>query len=184
MNLDSRLRAVCALTVPTSRQDAGLHEYDGAVQDLSLDAVRRGLAVLGAGPRRTDPFEEAYLAAAEEALRVRFGELELHRVDPSLHIDVLDPSCYERDYAPERERAEARRTHVRAWPDAVDAAIATLDRVPRRGRGPPSPRPAGWPGTPRTSPPRRPRCAGSSSTWSRRPGRAGTSRRRCSARGG
>ena len=38
-------------------------------------------------------------------------------------------SCYDRDYAPEAERAEARRRHLAAWPDAVDAAVTALDRV-------------------------------------------------------
>ena len=38
-------------------------------------------------------------------------------------------SCYDRDYAPAAERAEARRRHLAAWPDAVDAAVTALDRV-------------------------------------------------------
>ena len=42
---------------------------------------------------------------------------------------ALDVSCYDREYAPAEERAEARRRHLAAWPDAVDAAVTALDRV-------------------------------------------------------
>ncbi|WP_245681463.1 DUF885 family protein [Actinomadura kijaniata] len=128
MITDIRLRAVCSLMVPVAREQAGLHDYDGVLQDLSPDGVRQGLAVLGGKPC-SDPDDEARLGAAEETLRVRFGELELHRRDPSLHLANLDPSCYDRDYAPAEQRAAARRDHLRAWPDAVDAAIKALDGV-------------------------------------------------------
>jgi hypothetical protein len=47
-----------------------------------------------------------------------------------LHLTNLDVSCYEREYAPAEERAEARRRHLDSWPDAVDAALESLDRVP------------------------------------------------------
>ncbi|MER7753295.1 DUF885 family protein [Kitasatospora sp. NPDC097643] len=132
-NPDPRLAAICDLSVPAARDAVGRHEYDGAVQDLSPDGVRRGLAALG-GPAGTapypDPHDEAHAAAAEEALRVRFGELELHRTNPLWHIENLDLSGYDRRYAPEPERAAARTAQLRHWPDAVDAAIESLDRVP------------------------------------------------------
>ncbi|MFI8503768.1 DUF885 family protein [Streptomyces sp. NPDC085524] len=130
---DPRLAAVCGLSVPAARDGAGRHEYDGTVQDLSPDGVRRGLAALG-GPVGTapyrDPHDEAHAAAAEEALRVRFGELELHRSNPLWHIENLELSGYDRPYAPRAEREAARTAHLRQWPDAVDAAVEALDRVP------------------------------------------------------
>ncbi|MER7769454.1 DUF885 family protein [Kitasatospora sp. NPDC096140] len=130
---DPRLTAVCDLSVVAARDGAGLHRYDGVVQDLSPDGVRRGLAALG-GPAGTtpypDPYDEAHTAAAEEALRVRFGELELHRSNPLWHIENLDPSGYDRPYAPQPERDAARQAHLGRWPDAVDAAVEALDRVP------------------------------------------------------
>jgi hypothetical protein len=129
MNIDARLAAICDLTVPVARESAGRHEYDGTVQDLSPDGVRRGLARLG-GPAYADEHDQAQADAAERALRVRFGELELHRVNPVWHLENLELLCYEREYAPAAERAAARRSHLRAWPDAVDAAVAALDRVP------------------------------------------------------
>ncbi|MFB1045510.1 hypothetical protein ACEWKJ_21445, partial [Streptomyces chrestomyceticus] len=56
--MDARLRAVCDLMVELVREQAGLHEYDGHVQDLSPDGIRSGLAGLGGpapGPRGTSP---------------------------------------------------------------------------------------------------------------------------------
>ncbi|MDP9417007.1 MAG: DUF885 domain-containing protein, partial [Actinomycetota bacterium] len=128
-SLPPRLRAVCDLSVPTVRENAGLHGYDGVVQDLTVDGVRRAVARLGGDPLE-DPHDEAHLAAAEGGLRVAYGELELHRRDPLLHLENLDLAAYDREYAPEGERAEARRRHLTAWPDAVDMAVTTLDAVP------------------------------------------------------
>ncbi|WP_424890143.1 DUF885 family protein [Streptomyces sp. XH2] len=131
--LDPRLAAICDLSVFAARDGAGRHEYDGVVQDLSPDGVRRGLAALG-GPAGTkpypDPHDEAHAAAAEEALRARFGELELHRSNPLWHIENLDLTGYDRPYAPRPERDAARSAQLRRWPDAVDAAVEALDRVP------------------------------------------------------
>ena len=41
----------------------------------------------------------------------------------------MDLACYDRDYGPQAERDRARAAHLAAWPDAVDAAIASLDPV-------------------------------------------------------
>jgi hypothetical protein len=124
-----RLRAICDLSMSTVREYAGRHEYDGRIEDLSPEGVRAGLARLGDGPPEGDPHDEAHLAAFERLVRLELGELELHRSNPLYHIGALDISCYDRDYAPAAERAEARRRHLAAWPDAVDAAVAALDRV-------------------------------------------------------
>ncbi len=138
--MDERLRALCDLAVSGVRGSAGLHEYDGRVQDLSPAGVRAGLARLGGasltagvpgpGPR-VPAHDEAHLAAFEALARVELGELEEHRWNPLLHVDAMDLSCYDREYAPAAERAEARAAHLAAWPDAVDAACESLDRVPR-----------------------------------------------------
>lgn len=127
--MNPRLRAVCDLLVDEVREYAGLHEYDGVPQDLSPAGVAAGLARLG-GERRADRHDEAHLAAFEAGLRASLGNLETHRTNPLVHIANLDVSCYDREYAPADERAEARRRHLAAWPDAVDAAIESLDRVP------------------------------------------------------
>src|SRR5919197_4190855 len=126
--MSQRLRALCDLAVASAREYVGRHEYDGVVQDLSPEGVRAGLARLG-GPPEPDPHDEAHLAAFEAQARLELGELELYRSNPLYHLGELDLSCYEREYAPAEQRAEARRRHLAAWPDAVDAAVAALDRV-------------------------------------------------------
>ena len=124
--MNPRLRAVCDLMVGEIREYAGLHDYDGVVQDMSPSGVARGLAALGAGPVESDPHDEAQLAATEHALRTMYGDLEDHRHNPIAHISNLDLSCYERGYAPAGERAEARRNHLAAWPAAIDGSIESL----------------------------------------------------------
>ncbi|MFE3201905.1 DUF885 family protein [Embleya sp. NPDC059237] len=131
--LDARLAAICDASVFAARESAGRHEYDGTLQDLSPASVRRAVAALGGPPGTNaypDPYDEALARAAEEALRVRLDELALYRTNPIWHIDNLDLSGYDRDYAPADERATARRAHLAGWPDGVDAAIEALDRVP------------------------------------------------------
>ncbi|WP_377269297.1 DUF885 family protein [Peterkaempfera sp. SMS 1(5)a] len=133
--MEQRLRAVCDLMVPTVREMAGRHEYDGRVQDLSPDGVRAGLAAVRRARAAADgtvvagSHDDAQLTVFEEALEAQLGTLQLHRRDPYLHLSNLELACYERAYAPAEERAIARRRHLAAWPDAVDAAIAALDRL-------------------------------------------------------
>ena len=127
--MEPRLRALCDLSVPDVREGSGRHEYDGVVPDLSPAGVARGLAALG-GPPVDDPYDERLLSAFETAARVAFAEVELHRRDPLLHVSAMDLACYDREYAPATERERARAQHLAAWPDAVDAALASLDQVP------------------------------------------------------
>ena len=127
--MNPRLRAICDLSMSTVREYAGRHEYDGRVEDLSPHGVRSGLARLGDGPPEEGGHDEAHLTAFERMVRLELGELELHRANPLYHIGALDVSCYDRDYAPAAERAQARRRHLAAWPDAVEAAVTALDRV-------------------------------------------------------
>jgi hypothetical protein len=131
--LSPRLRAVCDLNVAEAREYGGRHEYDGTIQDLSLDGVRAALAGLAtaaeSGAVLEDPHDEAHLAAFEDQARIVFGELELHRRNPLLHLSGLDLACYDRDYAPRADRDRARLAHLARWPQGVDAAIAALDQV-------------------------------------------------------
>jgi len=113
----------------TAREYAGRHEYDGEVQDLSPDGVARALAALG-GPAYADPYDEALTLAKEAEARTVFGELRMHRRSPVVHIFNLDLTCYDREYAPERDRAAARRRHLARWPEAVEAALDALDELP------------------------------------------------------
>jgi hypothetical protein len=132
-DLTPRLRAVCDLQVAEMREYSGRHEYDGKVQDLSPAGVRDGLARLAAsaaaGEPLADGYDEAQLAAYARRTEVEYGELELHRSNPMYHLANLDLACYDRDYAPQTERDEARRAHLAAWPTAIEGAAQALDRV-------------------------------------------------------
>jgi hypothetical protein len=128
--MDSRLRALADLDVAGIREGAGRHEYDGVLQDLSPDGVRRSLEALGKGPEYPDPRDEAHVQAFERKARVAYQDLRLHRRNPMQHIGNLDLACYDREYAPAEERAEAKARHLAAWPEAIDASIQSLDAVP------------------------------------------------------
>src|ERR1017187_8895536 len=136
-DLNPRLRAVCDLDVAERRESSGRHEYDGKIQDLSRAGVRAGLAELdaasAAGDPLHDPHDEAHLATFEDRAKVTFGQLELHRRNPLYHLGELDLACYDRDYAPAQQRARARDRHLAGWPQAIDAAIESLDLVSAPG---------------------------------------------------
>jgi hypothetical protein len=141
--MDDRLRNVCDLSVAELREGAGLHDYDGLIQDLSPSGVTNALARLsgsgtngrhrsdtvGPGPL-ADAHDEAHLVAFETHAKVWFGDLQLHRINPIVHIGNLDLACYDRDYAPLSQRIDAKRHHLARWPEAVDMAIESLDQVP------------------------------------------------------
>ena len=127
--MDARLRAVIDLSIAEAREGSGRHEYDGRIQDLSPSGVDTALGRLG-GPPLADPHDEAHLTAFEEAARVNLGALQLHRRNPLIHLENLELACYDRSYAPQAERDAARTRHLAQWPDAVDMAIESLDRVP------------------------------------------------------
>ena len=129
--LNARIRAICDLNVASSREEAGRHEYDGHVQDLSPSGVGAGLARLAEAravlPPLEDPHDEAHLRAFEDRQQVVFGHLGLHRRNPMFLLDELDLAVYDKEYAPLPERAAARARHLAQWPAAVDAGLASLD---------------------------------------------------------
>lgn len=129
MTLNGRLRAVADLMVAEVREQCGRHEYDGVIQDLSPEGVQSGLSRLGEGALPSDAYDAAHLEVFEEGLRVQFGELELHRSNPYTHIASMDLACYDRDYAPLGQREAAKAAHLALWPQAVQGAIASLDRL-------------------------------------------------------
>jgi hypothetical protein len=129
------VRALCDLNVSAAREEAGRHEYDGIIQNLSPGGVRQGLAALAAAreasPALPDTHDEAHLVAFEDQARVVYGHVELHRSNPLLHLGEMDVACYDRDYAPEQERNAARIAHLSQWPHAAEHAIEALDRLSR-----------------------------------------------------
>src|SRR5882757_6955855 len=127
---DRRVRAAVELDLGGAREYVGLHEYDGVQQDLSPDAVAAAIGRVGKGPLPADPFDAAVVDVHEDGLRARYAEAEVHRRDPLVHVSAMDLACYDREYAPTAERQQAKERHLRSWPDAVDNAVAALDRVP------------------------------------------------------
>lgn len=85
---------------------------------------------LGRGPLPDDPFDAAVMEIHEDGLRAWFEEAEMHRRDPLLHVRAMDVACHDREYASSAERRRAKELHLEAWPDAVDNAVMSLDRVP------------------------------------------------------
>ena len=129
---DRRLKAVWDLTVPVIRELAGVHEYDGVVMDLSPSGRKAALKHLGPsspGERLADRHDESHLSAAEQAARAE-AEAGLLQWNPLPHIQNLDLSCYDREYAPEPQRRRAREAHLARWPEAVDASLESLQAVP------------------------------------------------------
>jgi hypothetical protein len=127
--MEQRLEAVCRLFMPSVREEGGRHEYDGAISDLSPSGVQDALKELGGVDYDDDDQLTAHVAAFEELARTWFGALEVHRWNPDLHMRNMNLVHYEREYAPAEQRNAARLAHLRQWPDAVDMALASLDRV-------------------------------------------------------
>ena len=129
---DRRLKAVWDVQVPVIRELAGVHEYDGVVMDLSPSGRKAALERLGPsspGERLADRHDESHLGAAELAARAE-AEAEFLQWNPLPHIQNLDVSCYDREYAPEPQRQRAREAHLARWPEAVDASLESLRAVP------------------------------------------------------
>src|SRR5690242_7504799 len=129
---DRRLKAVWDVTVPVIRELAGVHQYDGVVMDLSPGGRKAALGRLGPsspGERLADRHDENHLRAAEQAVRAE-AEAEILQWNPLPHIQNLDLSCYDREYAPEPQRRRAREAHLAQWPEAVDASLESLQAVP------------------------------------------------------
>src|SRR5437762_8699753 len=98
---DRRLKAVWDVRVPVIRELAGVHEYDGVVMDLSPGGRKAALGRLGCaspGARLADRHDESHLTAAEQAAHAE-AEAGLLRWNPLPHIQNLDVSCYDREYA-------------------------------------------------------------------------------------
>jgi hypothetical protein len=129
---DRRLKAVWDLQVPVIRELAGVHEYDGIVMDLSPSGHKAALERLGpssSAERLADRHDERHLSAAEQAAHAE-AEAEILRWNPLPHIENLELSCYDREYAPEPQRRKAREAHLAQWPEAVDASLESLQAVP------------------------------------------------------
>src|SRR5580704_1301220 len=79
--------------------------------------------------RLADRHDESHLSAAEQAARAE-AESGVLQWNPLPHLQNLDLSCYDREYAPEPQRRRAREAHLARWPGAVDASLESLQAVP------------------------------------------------------
>jgi Bacterial protein of unknown function (DUF885) len=134
---DRRLKAVWDVQVPVIRELAGVHEYDGVVMDLSPSGRKAALKRVGPsspGERLADRHDESHLCAAEQAARAE-AEADALQWNPLPHIQNLDLSCYDREYAPEPQRRRAREAHLAQWPGAVDASLESLQAIPAAAAG-------------------------------------------------
>ena len=131
---------------PTRAVWAGRHEFDGQLQEVTLQAIRAHAAMLREYARRADEaFAPATLSAGEELERQHLisvieGMLfpvevaEYHLRNPAWYAGPLSPSVYlTREYAPEEERLAALTAHLEKVP-------AYLQQM-RRTLKPPFPRP-------------------------------------------
>ena len=96
------------------------------VGDVSAALERVGPS--SPGERLTDRHDESHLCAAEQAAHAEAAAGFL-QWNPLPHIQNLDLSCYDREYAPEPERRRAREAHLAQWPEAVDASLESLRAV-------------------------------------------------------
>ena len=131
---------------PTAAVWAGLHEYDGQLQDVSAEAIQRRTEMLREYAHRAeDEFSADTLTAVEELERQQlvsaiegmlFGVevAEYHLQNPAWYAGPLSPSVYvSREYAPKAERLAALTAHLQKIPEYIGQMRGTLR--------PPFPRP-------------------------------------------
>ena len=121
---------MCDLDVPTIREYVGLHElYDGVVQDLSPSGSGGRPGPPG---RRADRDRSARRGPARGVRGRAAHQPRAHRgVPPQPAAPPVEPRRgLLRASTPRLRNGKTRRRHLAAWPDAVDAAIEALDRVP------------------------------------------------------
>src|SRR5262249_31009897 len=130
---------------PTEGTQAGLHEYDAKMPDLSREAIEKRTAELHAELSRLqsfDPkslsFDDAIDAAAIEG-RIRSALLDLETLktwetNPMQYAGIAGSSVYDlmkRDFAPPAERLKSITARVRAIPAICAAGRANLKIPPK-----------------------------------------------------
>ena len=145
---------------PTRAVWAGRHEFDGQLQDVTPQAIRRrGELLRQYAARAHDEFsgnapdsgqepgessgavlspeqelERQHLIASIEGMLFSVEVAGSHRNNPAWYAGALSPSVYvSREYAPMDERLAALTAHLREIPDYLEQMRGTLE--------PPFPRP-------------------------------------------
>ncbi|MBI2942064.1 MAG: DUF885 domain-containing protein [Chloroflexi bacterium] len=124
---------------PTTAAALGLHAYDGQLPDFSLGHVAQREATLRRQIARLDALVDSSLAPddlldrdllrANLALELfQWSQLRSHEQEVMLYLNVVDASNYiKRDYAPLADRVRSLTAFVRAVPDLLSTARATLE---------------------------------------------------------
>ena len=123
---------------PGSGVNAGRHEFDGRIADLSAEGLRREVSRLHAARDRIRAFDESTLSAEqryerEYVLDTLDGDLfwretmQWPTVSPGFYAGFLDPNVYvTREYAPLEQRLRAYIAYARNIPRAAAQTRANL----------------------------------------------------------
>jgi uncharacterized protein (DUF885 family) len=121
------------LAQPSFAAQAGRHEFDGQLPDLSLHGIKREIArlhdqhdqIAAVDPNTLEPrerFDRAYLLAVLDKDLFWIEKTQFPFSNPAWYIDKIDPDLYlSRNYAPLNVRMKAYIKYARAIPRmAVD----------------------------------------------------------------
>ena len=131
---------------PTRAVWAGMHEYDGQLQDVTAGAIRERAEMLREFARRArdefsaetlnedEELERQHLISAIEGMLFSVEVAESHLRNPAWYAGPLSPSVYvTREYASKDERLAALTAHLEKIPAYLQQMRGTLQ--------PPFPRP-------------------------------------------
>ena len=121
---------------PESAVDAGLHQYDGVIRDLSLESVADYLAWVRkirneAGSyddlEGMDAFERDYLVVSMNEEEFNFDTADYLATNPAAYVSVLSFSVYiDREYAPLDERMRGFTKYVAQFPAYFETMRSNL----------------------------------------------------------
>lgn len=116
--------------------DAGLHEYDGQMSDLSLDALADDVAWLEASMREAasytdlvgiEAFERDYLLNGLSDQLFSLRDMGFATSNPLFYAGAMSVSAYvDREYAPIEERIQAYTAYVKQLPAMLQVMQANL----------------------------------------------------------
>ena len=121
---------------PESAVDAGLHQYDGVIRDLSPESVAdylawvrkiRGEAGSYDDLEGMDAFERDYFLASMNEEEFNFDTADYFATNPAAYVSVLSFSVYiDREYAPLDERMRGFTKYVAQFPAYFETMQSNL----------------------------------------------------------
>ena len=130
---------------PTDGTSAGLHQYDGKLENYSRVSMDKEAAALKIYEKKVEEFPASTLDPSDEGDReyllgtIRSQLLTLETIrpwqkDPDIYSSGITNSAFtiiERNYAPADVRLEALISREKQMPAALEAARANLDNPPK-----------------------------------------------------